>query len=413
MPRVLLHSLVFAPDSVSTAHLMTDLALELKRLGHSVTVLTATPHYNIDASALARQPLQRRWVGLLFYSELEGIPVWHVKLPFKGKRIWLRVLDYLRFHTLSLLASLCTVGKQDIVIATSPPLTIGVMSWLLGVRWRAPSIYKVAELYPDLAVRQGIVRNRVAIGLLNRLERFVYRRNSMIVPIAEQFRRTIKERGVPDAKLCMIPDFVDTEFFRPMAKDQAFLNQYGLSDRFIVLYGGNIGVVQDWESVLYAAEQVKDLPISFVLVGDGARRQWLDEEVSKRNLNNIKLLGYVPKEQMPQINANADLCIIPMTKTGIQGGFPSKVYTIMACGKALIASGDPDSEMAWIVKKARCGRVVLPEVPGAFADALKVAYIERATLAGEGESGRIFVQAYSKQAVAGQYAELIKRLVKN
>jgi len=412
MARVLLHSLVFSPDSVSTAYLMTGLAIELKRLGHEVTVLTTTPHYNIDNAALARQPLRRRWAGLLYESECEGIPVWHVKLPMKGTRVWARALDFLRFHALSLIVSAATLGRQDIVIATSPPLTIGVMSWLLGVRWRAPAVYKVAEVYPDIAIRQGVVRHPALIAAMRWLERFVYARNAMIVPITEQFRRVIRQRGVPEAKLCTIPDFVDTDLYRALPRLGPFAETHGLGKDFVVLYGGNIGPLQDWESVLFAAGQAAGLPIQFVIVGDGARRTWLVEAVRERGLQNVKVLGYQPQAMMPQINASCDIGTIPMTRAGAQDGFPSKIYTIMACARPVIVSAGPDSEMALMVTQAGCGRVVPPEDKQAYADAVLASFRDRNALAAEGECGRRFVEKdYSKEAIGRKYDALIRQLV--
>ena len=412
MARVLLHSLVFSPDSVSTAYLMTELAVELKRRGHAVTVLTTTPHYNIDVAALARQPLRRHWAGLLYESAWEGIPIWHVKLPMKGTRVWARALDYMRFHVLSLVVSASTVGRQDIVIATSPPLTIGVMSWLLGLRWRGPSVYKVAEVYPDIAIRQGVVRHPALIAAMRWLERFVYARNTMIVPITGQFKRVIQMRGVPESKLRSIPDFVDTDLYRPLPRDNPFAVAHGLVGRFVVLYGGNIGLVQDWDAVLWAAERAADLPIDFVIVGDGARRAWLTEAVQQRRLQNVKLLGYQPKELMPQINASCDVATIPMTRSGAQDGFPSKIYTIMACAKPVIATAAADSEMALMITQAGCGRVVAPEDKEAYADAVLAAFRDRTLLPAEGERGRRFVEKdYSKEAIALRYDELIRDLV--
>ena len=117
---------------------MTDLALELKKLGHDVSVLTTTPHYNVDVKSLARQPMTKRAFGLWYQSQLDGISIWHVKVPQKGNRMWVRAFDFVRFHVVSILLSLWSLGPQDIVISTSPPLTIGVVSWLMGARWRAP-----------------------------------------------------------------------------------------------------------------------------------------------------------------------------------------------------------------------------------------------------------------------------------
>ena len=390
---------------------MSELAVELKRLGHSVTVLTTTPHYNLDQTALLRQPMKRMWLGLLYYSEYDGIPVWHVKIADKGERIWARAFDYIRFHILSLAVSVWALGPQDIVIATSPPLTIGVMSSLLGFLWRAPSVYKVAEMYPDLAIRQGVVRNPILVKAMRQLERLVYSANTFIVPIAQQFLKIIRQRGVSDQKLRMIPDFVDTELYRPLQRTNPFAETHGLINSFVVLYGGNVGLVQDWNSVLFAAEALAHLPIQFAIVGNGSRHKWLGEEITSRGLKNVKLLGYQPKELMPEINASCDVGTIPMTKTGTLDGFPSKIYTIMACAKPVIASAEADSELAWIVRESGCGKVVPAEDPQAYTDAVLAAFRERESLPEKGGSGRRFVEArYSKEAIAREYDELIRQL---
>lgn len=411
MSRVLIHSLVFAPDGVSTAYIMTDLALELKRLGHSVTVLSTTPHYNVDKKALAKQPMKKRWFGLMYQSECDGIPVWHVKLPMKGKRVWARAFDYVRFHLLSLVACLFTVGPQDIVISTSPPLPIGIISWLMGLRWRAPSVYKVAEVYPDLAIRQGVIKGRVMIGLMKWLERLVYKKSAAVVPIAEQFTEVIRGRGVPENKLRTIPDFVDTGLYRPLPRNNPFSKKHDLMNDFIVLYGGNVGLVQDWESVLFAAEKLSNLPVRFVIVGDGMRWKWLSNEITNRGLKNMTLLGYQNKELMPEINASCDVAMIPMTRAGAQDGFPSKVYSILASAKPVIVSADNTAEMAAMVRRIGCGRVVPPEDPQAYADAVLKAYHERESLPSEGERGCEFVRNnFSKEVVSKKYDVLIQDL---
>jgi hypothetical protein len=157
---------------------MTDLAIQLKQLGHKVTVLTTTPHYNIGTIVNNIKPMKKVWRGLLYYSEHEGIPVWHITIVKKDKRVWKRGIDFIRFHLLAAAIGFFVIGRQDVVIATSPPLTIGVISWLLALRWKAASVYKVAEVYPDLAIRQGALRNPVLIIFLKWIEKFVYNRNT-------------------------------------------------------------------------------------------------------------------------------------------------------------------------------------------------------------------------------------------
>ncbi len=412
MARVLLHSLVFSPEANSTSYLMTDLARQLKIAGHSVTVLTTTPHNNLEPGAIARQPLRRVWPGLLYRSELDGIPVWHVKLPMKGNRVLRRMLDYIRFHAVSLVAGTSLVGRYDIVLAPSPPLTIGVIGWMLAMRRRSPVVYNVQEIYPDFAINQGLISNPAFIQVLRWVEKLVYARSERVVSISEWFSRTIRERGVPDEKLVVIPNFVDTELYRPLPRHNAFSRRHGLDDDFVVLYGGNVGLSQDWDSLLFAAASHADLPIRYVVVGDGARREWLATEVKRRGLKNVKLLGYQPRELMPEINASSDLCTIPMKTETTRDTFPSKIYTIFASARPAVVSADPDSELEWIIQQSGCGRVVSPDNPQAYADAVLRAFQERDVLPVEGERGRRFVEEeYSKEAVGRKYDQLIRELV--
>jgi len=390
---------------------MGELALELRQLGHEVTVLTTTPHYNADRAASERQPLTRGFAGLVYRSTFGGIAVWHVALPAKGQRVWVRALDFIRFHILSLAVSLFALGRQDVVIATSPPLTIGIVSWLIAGRLGAKSVYKVAELYPDLAIRQGVVRNRGLIRAMTWVERVVYARNSRIVPIGRDFADIIRSRGVPETKLTTIPDFVDTDLYRPLPRDNDFSRTHGLSDKFVVLYAGNIGLVQDWPSVLFAAEQLRDLPVTFLVVGDGALREWLKHQIAERRLDNMRLLEYQPRAMMPLINASCDIAIIPLTQAGAREGLPSKIYSTLACARPAIVSANGSSELASIVASARCGRIVPPDDKQAFASAVRQAYSDRALLPEEGARGRGFVERdYAKEAIARRYDLLIQEI---
>lgn len=413
MAKVLLHTLVFSPDSVSTSYLMTDLARQLKTSGHDVTVLTTTPHYNLDPGSMERQPMQRRWLGLLYTSSVTGIPVWHVKLPMKGDRVYTRVLDYVYFHAMALLVGALQLGRYDIVITPSPPLTIGVVGWLLGMMRGVPFVYNIQEIYPDFAVNQGIIKNRPFIRALQWLERFVYDRSVRVVTISEWFNQIIKDR-VAREKLVVIPNFVDTALYRPLPRDNPFTQEHDLVRSFNVLYGGNIGLSQDWEAFLLAAKRLEHLPIAFVVVGDGARRKWLEDAVGERQLKNVRMLGYQTRETMPLVNASADICTIPMKAATTKDTFPSKIYTIMACAKAVIVQADDDSELAWLISTVGCGRVVPPGDAEAYVRAVETSYYEHEKLSAEGKRGFDFVvREYSKEVVGDKYSRLVQELVRN
>ncbi|MFN0158898.1 MAG: glycosyltransferase family 4 protein [Bacteroidota bacterium] len=413
MARVLLHTLVFSPDAVSTSYLMTDLARQLKIFGHDVVVLTTTPHYNLDVGSLERQPMRKHWLGLLGESSLDGIPVWHVRLPMKGDRVYTRVLDYLYFHLVSLIVGLFRIGRYDLVITPSPPLTIGIVGWLLSGARHVPFVYNIQEIYPDFAVNQGLIKNRLFIRILKWLERFVYDRSARVVSISEWFNQIVKDR-VDNRKLVVIPNFVDTQLYRPLPRSNAFAEQHDLVRTFNVLYGGNIGLSQDWDAFLLAAERLHDLPIQFVIVGDGARRKWLEETVVQRNLRNIRLLGYQARETMALVNASADICTIPMKASTTKDTFPSKIYTIMACAKSVIVQADDDSELAWLINSVKCGRVVPPGDAEAYVRAVELSYHDNNKLTDEGQRGFEFVKRqYSKEVVGEKYSKLVHDLTRN
>jgi colanic acid biosynthesis glycosyl transferase WcaI len=413
MARILLYTLVFSPDGVSTAQLLTELAAELQAAGNEMTVLTTTPHFNVDIEARARQPLGRRWGRLLQESRCGSIPVYHVRIRDKGNRVLSRLLDYAVFHVVSVVAGAVLGVGYDVILAPSPPLTIGIGAWLIGLMRRAPFVYNVQEIFPDVAIRLGVLRNHSLVRLLYWLERFTYRRARRVVVISEWFRRDLLAKGVPTEKLVVIPNFVDTDFIRPLPRHNRFSSLHGLEDRFVVLYAGNLGLTQGLEAVLEAAASLAEHPdIRFLLAGDGARRAWLEREVAARGLPNVTLLPYQPRSAVPEMYATSDVCLVPLKGGTARDTFPSKIYTIMAAGRPAIACADEDSELAWVVHEARCGFAIPPDDAGALAAAVIRALNARQDLAVMGQRGRDYViSKHGRAAVATSYDALIREVV--
>ena len=412
MAHILLLTLVFAPDSVSTSVLLSQLAQDLQALGHTVTVLTTTPHYNVEPEARQRQPLTRRWLGWLYTSEYSGMSIYHATIPIKGSRVGARLLDYLRFHFVSTLAGLIQAGKYDVILAPSPPLTIGVSAWLLACWHHVPFIYNVQEIYPDVAVSLGVLRNPRIIRAFEALERFIYRRAKIVTVISEHFRQRLHSKGVPDTKLRVIPNFVDTEFMQPGPRHNPFSLLHGLDSCFVVSYAGNIGLTQGFETILAAARQlIQQSQVRFLIVGDGTRRAWLEAQLAEGAYPNIILLSYQPWSTVPQIYASSDLCLVPLKRGTAQETFPSKIYTIMSAGRPVIAAVDADSELAWVVEHAKCGWAIAPDDPDALVTTIAQAVQEQQSLTEKGCRGREYVVAHhSRQAVARQYDALIRTL---
>jgi colanic acid biosynthesis glycosyl transferase WcaI len=411
--RILILTLVFSPDGVSTAALLTELAIELRRRGHDITVITTTPHYNFDADARQRQPLERKWGGWLYRSEVAGIPVLHAKVRTKGKRVISRIFDYLRFHVVGTLAAVFQAGPYDVVLAPTPPLTIGLHAWLLARLRRARFVYNVQELYPDVALGLGFLRPGRLANSMEWIQRRTCRSADSVIVISEAFRGRLLEKGVPSGKLTVIPNFVDTDFVRPLPRRNGFAHRLGLEHGFVVLYSGNLGLTQDFETLMSAADEIADLEdVSFVIVGDGARRGWLARELGTRAHGNVRMLPYQPRSIIPDLYATSDVGLIPLKQCAGRDTFPSKVYTIMASGRPVIAAAEDDTELARLVRQAECGLVVPPRNATALAQAVRTLYQNRERTSQLGANGRAYVLAhYSKSEVSAQHDRLLRSIV--
>jgi colanic acid biosynthesis glycosyl transferase WcaI len=409
--EVLILSLVFPPDSVSTGEIMGDLARELRDRGHRVTVLTTVPHYNPDPSAGARQPLRPFWGRLLQRSDYHGITVYHVQMPAKSPSVAGRILGWIGFHVVSTVAGVVTVPKPDVILAPSPPLSIGVSAWIIALVRRARFIYNVQEIYPDIAVNLGALKNATAIRALEALERFVYRKAALVTVIAERMRGRLIAKGVPPGKVQVVPNFVDLDRLTPVARDNPFSRQHDLTEAFSVTYAGNMGPAQGLDTVIDAARLLSaaDGSIRFLLIGEGTLRPALTTAAASLPAGNVTVLPYQPNELMPQIYSASDVSLVPQAAATGSDAIPSKVYRIMATGRPLIAVTDPQSDLAALVRDAGCGVVVPPGDGAALADVVRRAAADRATWDAMGRRGRAHVAAhYARPVIAAEYDKLVR-----
>jgi len=411
--RVLILSLVFPPDSVSTAEIMGDLALELRSRGHDVCVVTTVPHYNRDADAERRQPIRRVWGALLGRSDYHGVPVFHTAMPAKTPGVLKRLAAWAGFHAISTIAALTVADRPDVILAPSPPLSIGVSAWIVARLRGARYIYNVQEIYPDIAIKLGAVRNRAAIATLYALERFVYRDAAAVTVIAARMRDRLVAKGVPPARVHVIPNFVDLDRLAPASRHNDFSARHGLDDGLVVTYAGNMGPAQGLETVIDAARAIGDrLSVRFVLIGEGGLRERLATLAAALPCANVTVLPYQPSSLMPQIYGASDVSLVPLAASTGSDAIPSKVYRIMASSRPLIAVADADSDLAALVREADCGRVVPPSDPRALADAVADAVAHPEVWRAMGERGRAHVVAhYTRAVVTAQYDALIRRVL--
>jgi putative colanic acid biosynthesis glycosyltransferase WcaI len=408
--RIVLLSLVFRPDNVSTAHVMADLAADLVAAGHEVTVFTTTPHYNPDPGAEAAQPRRSYWGRLLQTSDYRGMRVYHAWMPRKGRSVLLRLLAWVWFHVVSTLAALVLARRPTVILVPSPPLTAGVSAWVLGGLRSAPFVYNVQEIYPDIAINLGALRNPSAIRMMYALERFVYRRARAITVIAPRMRERLLEKGVPASKVVVIPNFVDLGDLSPRPKDNPFSREFGVHDKFVVSYAGNLGPAQGLECFVDVAALLREhAHVCLLLIGDGMLAGPLRARAAAQGLANLLVIPYQPYSVVPDIYGASDVCVVAQAAMTGSDAIPSKVYRIMACERPIVAATDHRSDLAHLIRDADAGVVIPAESADALATAVRDAVANPERWRRRAASGRAYVaEHYARGTVSGQYEKLLR-----
>jgi Glycosyltransferase len=416
MSKILIHSIVFSPDAVSTAYLYNDIALKLKEKGYEVVVLTTTPQYNVIENEIKKQPLKRKIYGVFYESSYFGIKVIHVSQK-KYKSTLLRILGFIYWHIISFIIGVFE-KKVDVILSPSPPLSIGLINIFLGKIKKCKVIYNVQEIYPDLLIEQKGLKSKSIISCLKWIERFVYNKSDAVTTIDKVFYDSICNRFDNKNKLHIIPNFVDTAIYKPISQVLSNLNSsyFPINNKSLkIMYAGNIGYAQDWETLLRVAIELRNNNVDFYIIGEGVMKDSLESEVAKNNLENVHIISYQPRELMPSLIAYSDLQFIFMSNKTDKQGFPSKVYTIMACSKPLIVCSSENTPIINFLESIHCAFLIKENNIDAKTKKV-VDFIRNSSkdeLIDMGKRGFDEVlKYYSKDSVTDKYIELIGSLTK-
>lgn len=367
--RVLFLGINYWPEEIGIGPFTTGRCEYLAGRGHAVTAVTAFPYY-------PRWRIPRRYEGSVFAREVRnGVAVLRSWL-YVPQRVTAarRILHEASFMACSLLraVSSCVVNKPDLLYVVSPPLGLGLVAGILSRLWKVPYVFHVADLQPDAAFDLGMLPSGGAARLLYRVENMSYRNAALVSTLTQGMRRRILSKGVPPEKVALFPDWADRRLFsdRPPERAIAFRKALGLQDRLLVVHAGNMGIKQGLEVVLDAAARSGNWQVTYLLVGEGAARAGLEKRTTAMGLLNVRFLRLLPRESFQDLMAAADICLVTQRRSVADIVFPSKLMTLLASGKPVIASANAESEVARALAEAGAGLVVEPENPCALLDGI-------------------------------------------
>jgi colanic acid biosynthesis glycosyl transferase WcaI len=324
-----------------------------------------------------------------------------------------RMVHEATFVLMALLRSL-TCRRPDVVFVVSPPLGLAAVAWILSRLWRVPYVFHVADLQPDTALDLGMVRNGPLVRVLYALEQLAYRGAALVSTLSPQMRDRIVAKGLPPEKVTLFADWADPELFDLEEAGEApaassIRTELGLGDAFLVLHAGNMGVKQGLDVVLDAAARTReDGRLIYLLVGDGAVRPALEARAHAMGLSNVRFVPLLPRPAFLRLLAAADVCLVTQQRTVADIVFPSKVLTLLAAGKPVIASVTAASAVARAIADAGAGDVVEPENPAALADAVRVLRDDAVRRRAMSVAGRAYARAaWERDATLGHLERML------
>jgi colanic acid biosynthesis glycosyl transferase WcaI len=407
--RLLIHGINYAPEFVGIGRYTGELGAWLRSRGHTVTVLTAPPYYPEwrVPEAYRRPAWRREW--------LDGVEVLRAPLyaPARvtGKA---RILHELSFGAgcLPWWPTLWT-RPWDAILAVCPLLQSALIPALLARSHQIPLIVHVQDLQLDAARNLAIIRQPFFLGLLERLERFLFTQAQAVTTISRAMAARIKDKGVPAAQVHLLPNWADLEDIKPGKRRNVLRKELGLGDEILVLYAGNMGEKQGLEDILAAATITRDnAGIRYVLAGTGAARNRLMDRARELALTTVSFLPLQSRERFPLLLAAADVHLVVQKRQASDLVMPSKLGNIMAAGRPFIATALAETELGRITVTSRAGRLTPPEDAGSLAQAILELARDQETRREMGLRARKFAEAWwGRDKILADWEQLLYRLV--
>lgn len=394
------------PDQAATGQLLTELAEDLvSRYGTEVTVIAGRSLNASRGEASSRLRLvSRETHGGVDIRRANGTRLQPAR--FAG-----RASNYLSYFAAATAASF-GVSKPDVVVSLTDPPIVGLAALWTARRTGARFVYLCEDIFPEVATLLEDFRNETVNRTLDRINRYLVRHADGIVALGDRMRRRlVEEKGADPARVQVIHNWADCEAIAPGSKDNPFSREHGLADRFVVMHSGNVGMSQNLDVLIEAADRLRSKErLTVAIVGDGSRRQPLEAMVAARGLTNVRFFPYQPKALLHDSFAAADVFLVSL-KSGIEGFIvPSKVYGILAAGRPYIAATDPSSEPAQIARESGCGLVAAPGDPASLAEAIAAMYDAPAMTREMGGRARLVARQYDRTVAVQQYHELFERI---
>ncbi len=405
--KILFLNAYFLPETIAFTHLEQDIMDEALKTGNEITVICPVPTRGIS------DDVKREYRKIKRQEMFDGkVQIKRFWAPDEKRNVLVRAARYF-WCNLRELSIAKKYREADVIFAVSTPPTQGLLCALIKKKLKKPFIYSLQDIFPDSLVTTSLAKEGSLVWKIGRkIENYTYKNADKIIVISQSFKENIMAKGVPEDKIEVIPNWIDTDSVACVEKgSNKLFDEYGIDkNKFIVVYAGNFGAAQGAEVVLDAAEKLRaNKNIHFVIFGGGPGFDNIKSSIVQKSLDNITVDGLLPQERVSEVYSLGDVCLITCKKGVGKSGMPSKTWSIMACNTPIIAAFDTDSELADILKKSGAGICVEPEDPQKLADA--ILWFHNTHADAKIHNSRAFLETFaSKKVCAPKYIQIMQEL---
>jgi len=329
-PTIVIISQVYVPDPTSLGQHMHDAAAEMAQRGYRVVVLTSRAGYADPTQTFAKREVR------------DGVEIRRLPWSNFGKRsILFRILGAFSFLLQAIFRTVCMWRIDGLLVSTSPPMGSLAALAVAAIR-RVPIIYWVMDINPDQAVALGRFHGEsMPVRWMNRLNRAILRRAERIITLDRFMAERLIEKEDCEERIAVIPPWPLDETFEPVAAaDNPFRREYGLEEKFVVMYSGNMSIAHPLQTVLRAAEHLRHRDeVVFLFVGGGLARRDVLHYIQRHGDVNVRLLPYQPRETLRHSLSAADVHLVSMGDNMAGIVHPCKIYGAMACARPVLLVG--------------------------------------------------------------------------
>ena len=398
--RLLIITQFFPPDYAATGQLIHELAHQLDEKKIKVKVFTGQPGY---AFRQQKAPIREKFNN--FVVQRSSFK------QFCSKRIRSKTINGVIFALTGAWHLLKNARQHDAVILTTAPPFLAIIGYLANLIFKLDYVCLVYDIYPDIIVRLGVISNKNLLSRLwHKVNHLVWQRSEKIIVLSDTMKQTIVARHPAIAdKISVIHNWADPNWIEPLPKaDNWFAHQHQTKDKFTVLYSGNLGHCHDLDTILNAAKLLKHEPIQFVFIGEGAKHLHCLSIVEEFELNNCRFLPFQERANLPYSLTACDLALVSIAP-GLEGTIaPSKVYGIMAAGKAIAAVCEPHSYLRQLIADANCGAAFNNNHSELLAEFILTLAADAILASKMGNAGRNYLKNhFTPEIIAKQYFQAL------